>query len=82
MTIPPLFFTRRTSLEGQTQLNANFKNAAGPSVLDAWTHGDLLTVHMEEMIHPEWNTLPIEQNGTGKLAFQTEQKLTSPARAA
>ena len=57
MTIPLLFFTGRTSLEGQAQLNANFKNAAGPSVLDAWTHGDLLTVHMEEMIHPEFNTL-------------------------
>lgn len=46
MTIPLLFFTGRTSLEGQAQFNANFKNAAGPSVLDEWTHGDLLTVNM------------------------------------
>ncbi|WP_263377571.1 dienelactone hydrolase family protein [Granulicella paludicola] len=57
ITIPLLFFTGRYSLEDQAQLNARFKNAAGPSVLDAWTHGDLMTVHMQEMIHPEFNTL-------------------------
>jgi tetratricopeptide (TPR) repeat protein len=57
MTIPLLFLAGRASPEGQAQLEADFKNAAGPSVLNEWTHGDLLTVQMEEMIHPEFNTL-------------------------
>jgi dienelactone hydrolase len=57
MTIPLLFFKGRTSLEDQAQLEANFKNAHGPNALNAWTHGDLLSVEMLGMIHPEFNSL-------------------------
>jgi hypothetical protein len=57
MTIPLLFFKGRTSLEGQAQLEANFKNAHGASALNAWTHGDLFSVEMLGMIHPEFNSL-------------------------
>jgi tetratricopeptide (TPR) repeat protein len=57
MTIPLLFFEGRGSLEGQAQLEANFKNAAGPNALNAWTHGDLVSVEMLGLIHPEFNSL-------------------------
>ena len=57
MTIPLLFFKGRGSLEGQAQLEANFKQAAGPSPLNAWTHGDLVSVEMLGLIHPEFNSL-------------------------
>jgi pimeloyl-ACP methyl ester carboxylesterase len=57
MTIPLLFFEGRGSLEDQAQLEANFKNAAGPNVLNEWTHGDLLSIEMLGMIHPEFNSV-------------------------
>jgi len=57
MAIPLLFFEGRGSLEGQAQLEANFKNAAGPNVLNEWKHGDLVTVEIPGMIHPEFNSL-------------------------
>jgi len=57
MTIPLLFVAGRSTPESQAQLEANFKDAAGPSVLNEWTHGDFVLVQMEEMIHPEFNTL-------------------------
>jgi pimeloyl-ACP methyl ester carboxylesterase len=57
MTIPLLFFEGRGSLEGQAQLESNFKDAAGPNTLNGWTHGDLLRVQMLGLIHPEFNSL-------------------------
>ncbi len=57
MTIPLLFFKGRGSLETQAQLEANFKQAAGPNPLNAWTHGDLMSVEMLGLIHPEFNSL-------------------------
>jgi tetratricopeptide (TPR) repeat protein len=57
LTIPLLFFKGRFSLEDQAQLEANFKNAHGPDALNEWTHGDLISVQMLGMIHPEFNSL-------------------------
>jgi len=53
MTIPLLFFKGQISLEDQAQHDAAF-NSAGPSVLNAWTHGDLLSVEMLGFFHPEF----------------------------
>jgi tetratricopeptide (TPR) repeat protein len=53
MTIPMLFFTRGdTALE---HLGSN--DYAGPSVLNAWTHGDLITVHMLALDHIEFSSM-------------------------
>ena len=57
ISVPLLYFEGRGSLEGQEQLESRFKNAAGPSVLNEWTHGDLITAEMIGMIHPEFNSL-------------------------
>ncbi|MGC1550159.1 MAG: hypothetical protein WA777_16675 [Rhodanobacter sp.] len=53
MTIPMLFFTRGdTTLEHQES-----NDYAGPSVLNAWTHGDLITVHMLALDHVEFSSM-------------------------
>ncbi len=57
ISVPLLYFEGRGSLEGQEQLESRFKNAVGPSVLNEWTHGDLITAEMIGMIHPEFNSL-------------------------
>jgi tetratricopeptide (TPR) repeat protein len=54
MTIPLLYFKSAGTLEDQAKLEERFKSAAGPSVLDAWTAGDLISIQMLEMIHPEF----------------------------
>jgi dienelactone hydrolase len=56
MTIPLLFFTRGyLSLEDWNQY-ATADNE-GPSVLNAWTHGDLWTIHMLGMSHTEFSSM-------------------------
>jgi tetratricopeptide (TPR) repeat protein len=53
MAIPLLFFTRGdTPLEG---ISSN--DYAGPNVLNAWTHGDLITVHMLALDHVEFSSM-------------------------
>jgi len=50
MTIPLLFFTRgNLSLEDWNRYAG--PDNEGPSVLNAWTHGDLVTIHMLGMSH-------------------------------
>lgn len=58
MTIPLLFFTQGgMSMEDQARyLNDRSKNE-GPSVLNAWTHGDLITIHMLGMVHTEYSSM-------------------------
>ncbi len=56
MTLPLLFFTRGyLSLEDWNRF-ATADNE-GPSVLNAWTHGDLLTAHMLGMSHPAFASM-------------------------
>jgi dienelactone hydrolase len=57
MTIPLLFFKSQDSIERQAALEADFKVAAGPSVLNAWTAGDFYSVDMLRMTHPEFATI-------------------------
>ena len=54
MTIPLIYFEEGDeSLEDQDRLNRRF-HADGPSVLNRWVHGDLVTVRMLGLFHPEF----------------------------
>lgn len=54
MAIPLIYFEEADqSLEAQDRLNSRF-HADGPSVLNQWTHGDLVTVRMLGLFHPEF----------------------------
>jgi pimeloyl-ACP methyl ester carboxylesterase len=54
MTIPLMYFEEADeSLEDQDRLNSHF-HSDGPSVLNQWVHGDLITVRMLGLFHPEF----------------------------
>jgi pimeloyl-ACP methyl ester carboxylesterase len=57
MTIPLLFFTRNVSLGYLENDDAPHSYKIGPNVLNAWIHGDLLTVNMLGMAHPEFSSM-------------------------
>ncbi len=57
MTIPLLFFTRNVSLEDLENDDVPPADKVGPNVLNAWIHGDLLTVNMLGMAHPEFSSM-------------------------
>jgi dienelactone hydrolase len=56
MTIPLLFFKGEVSLEDQARLDSIF-HSEGPNVLNKWTHGDLISVQMLGIIHPEFSSM-------------------------
>lgn len=54
MSIPLLYFEEgNQSLEDQDTLNGRF-HAEGPSVLNQWRGGDLITIRMLGLFHPEF----------------------------
>ena len=57
MTIPLLCFTRNVSLEDLENDDIPPADKVGPNVLNAWIHGDLLTVNMLGMAHPEFSSM-------------------------
>jgi dienelactone hydrolase len=58
MKIPLLFFTRGdASLEDLAKDDAPVANRTGPNVLNAWNDGDLVTVRMLGMSHPEFSSM-------------------------
>ncbi|HUD57117.1 MAG TPA: hypothetical protein VMR02_17930 [Terracidiphilus sp.] len=57
MTIPLLCFTRNVSLEDLENDDVPPADKVGPNVLNAWIHGDLLTVNMLGMAHPEFSSM-------------------------
>ncbi len=57
MTIPLLCFTRNVSLEDLETDGAPAADKVGPNVLNEWIHGDLLTVNMLGMAHPEFSSM-------------------------
>ncbi len=57
MTIPLLYFKSEETLEDQAELEETAKTAAGPSVLNEWTMGDLISIQMLRMIHPEFGSI-------------------------
>jgi dienelactone hydrolase/predicted negative regulator of RcsB-dependent stress response len=57
MTIPMLFFTQGpTSLEKLARHSIS-KDTEGPNVLNAWTHGDLITVDDMALVHVEHSSI-------------------------
>ena len=58
MTIPLLFFTQgEFTLEDQVRYLSDPAKNQGPSVLNGWTHGDLITVHMLGLMHQEFSSM-------------------------
>ena len=57
MTIPLLCFTRNVSLEDLENDGAPPADKVGPNVLNTWTRGDLLSVNMLGMAHPEFSSM-------------------------
>jgi len=58
MTIPLMFFTQGDlSLEALAMDDAPAADRIGPNVLNAWTGGDLFTVHMLGMSHAEFSSM-------------------------
>jgi hypothetical protein len=57
MTIPLLFFTRNVSLEELDNDGVSGADKDGPNILNAWIHGDLHTVNMLGMAHPEFSSM-------------------------
>ena len=57
MTIPLFCFTRNVSLEDLENDDVPPADKVGPNVLNAWIHGDLITVNMLGMAHPEFSSM-------------------------
>jgi tetratricopeptide (TPR) repeat protein len=58
MTIPLLFFTQGgMTMEEQARYLNDKSKQEGPSVLNAWTHGDLVTVRMLGLVHQEFSSM-------------------------
>lgn len=58
MAIPLLFFAEgEFTLEDEAQYLSDPNKNVGPNVLNAWTHGDLLTVHMLGLVHVEFSSM-------------------------
>jgi dienelactone hydrolase/predicted negative regulator of RcsB-dependent stress response len=58
MTIPLLYFAQgEITLEDQARYFTDPSMKDGPNVLNAWTHGDLITVHMLGLVHVEHSSM-------------------------
>jgi dienelactone hydrolase len=58
MTIPLLYFAQgEITLEDQARYFTDASKNDGPNVLNAWTHGDLVTVHMLGLVHTEHSSM-------------------------
>lgn len=57
MTIPLLYVKSQDTIEDQAHLEDAYSTSAGPSVLNHWTGGDLISVQMLQMIHPEFGAM-------------------------
>jgi len=68
MTIPLLCFTRNVSLEELEIDGVPLADKDGPNVLNAWAHGDLLSVNMLGMAHPEFSSMFQRRENTQRFA--------------
>ena len=87
MTIPLLYFAQgEITLEDQARYFNEGSKSDGPNVLNAWTHGDLVTIHMLGLIHTEhssmyqrneevWKHFPVDQ----KADYEREDGITGYA---
>jgi tetratricopeptide (TPR) repeat protein len=71
MSIPLIYFTQgEFTIEDQERY---LKDMGSPNVLNAWTHGDLVTVHMLGMVHGEFSATYQRDESFWK-DFSEEQK--------
>lgn len=73
MRIPLLYFMGQHTVEDQDRLETMFHDP-GPDVLNEWTHGDLLTVAMLGLIHPEFSSKGQRNEGLWKNEFARLQE--------
>ncbi len=58
MTLPLLFFAQgELTLEDQARFLSDPVKNSGPSVLNSWTHGDLVLVHDLALVHTEHSSM-------------------------
>jgi tetratricopeptide (TPR) repeat protein len=63
MTIPMIYFANGESTIEEDDSNRTYikktllENVDGRNVLNAWTHGDLITAHMLGFVHPEFGSM-------------------------
>ena len=57
MTIPLLAFAQRDFSIEDSDHYLSPENREGPNVLNTWTHGDLITVHVMDLSHAQFNSL-------------------------
>ena len=74
MTIPLLYFAQgEMTLEDQARYFTDKSQSEGPNVLNAWTHGDLVTVHMLGLFHEEYSSM-YQRNEDVWKGFASKQK--------
>jgi pimeloyl-ACP methyl ester carboxylesterase len=73
MTIPLLFFSQG-DISIEDLPGPNDKDHNGPSVLNAWTHGDLIMVHMLALTHAEFSSMFQRNEHIWKEFFPQSQK--------
>jgi tetratricopeptide (TPR) repeat protein len=67
MAIPLLYFAQgEITLEDQARYFTDPSKSEGPNVLNAWTHGDLITVHMLGLVHVEHSSMYQRNEDTWK----------------
>jgi dienelactone hydrolase len=73
MKIPLLYFEEGDqSVEAQDAVTTRF-HSQGPSVLNAWQHGDLITAHMLGLFHPAFYSLSYRNEQIWKTEFKNLQ---------
>lgn len=73
MKIPLIYFEEGDqSVEAQEAVTTRF-HSQGPSVLNAWRHGDLITVHMLGLFHPAFYSLCYRNEKIWKTEFKNLQ---------
>ena len=74
LTIPLMYFYGQGSIEGLDWIEKQSPAARGPSVLNAWVHGDLVSVRMLGMSHPQFNSGTQRNERFFQYEFATQQQ--------
>lgn len=74
ITVPLLFFKGQGTVEAQEQLERYNPQAKGPSVLNAWIHGDLVTVEVLGLSHAQFNSATQRNDRFFDYEFATQQQ--------
>ena len=74
MSIPLLSFEQQLFTIEDHERYISEARRAGPSVLNAWTHADLMTVHMLGMVHWEFSSMYQRSEAMWSVYFPVQQK--------